>query len=211
MTIPSYRLPPHIEIGSQFAPTFNNVIQESIAGNEQRFARWTKCRGVGNLAYGLLDSEDHTGDFHAILALYRAHFESIYPFRFRDWSDYTASDELIGNGDGSETEFQLVKTYDPSQILLGTPGSLFYVRAITLVSSTPTIKVDGVAQTPTTDYTISSSGLVTFSSAPAGSTEITWTGEFDVPVRFDGPLQIAMREAGLATISSAPIKEVIGE
>jgi uncharacterized protein (TIGR02217 family) len=211
MTIPAYRLPPNIEAGSQFSPTFNNVIQEAISGNEQRYGRWTKCRGVGDVAYGLLSSEaTFDDDFRAIMALYRAHKGSLYPFRFRDWSDYTATNENIGTGDGSEAEFQIRKTYDPSQILLSTPGALTYIRDIFLFVAAPTIKVNGVTIADT-DYTISSSGLLTFDSAPANGHAITWTGEFDVPVRFDGDIQVGMREANIITITSLPIKEVIGE
>lgn len=212
MTIPAYRLPATIERGSHFGPAFKNVIQEAISGNEQRFAQWTKCRCVGDLSYSLLNSTNPTGDFRSILALWRAHFGSLYPFRFKDWGDYQATNELIGTGDGSRTTFQLVKTYDPSQILLNTPGTLFYVRSITLVTGTPTIKVDGVTKTPVTDYTISSSGLVTFVSAPASTKPVTWTGEFDVPVRFDtDQLPVVLNESDLTGIGSIPIKEVIGE
>jgi uncharacterized protein (TIGR02217 family) len=212
MTIPAYRLPEGIERGSGFGPSFRNVIQEAISGNEQRFAQWTKCKGVGDLSYGLLASDDPLGDFAAILAMYRAHFGSLYPFRFRDWSDYIATDELFGTGDASETQFQIVKTYDPSLILLNTPGSLFYVRTITLLASAPVIEVDGVTKTVTTDYTISDSGLVTFTSPPAADKPLTWSGTFDVPVRFDtNRLPVVMNEADLAAIRAIPIKEVIGE
>ncbi|MET0720452.1 MAG: DUF2460 domain-containing protein [Tardiphaga sp.] len=210
MTIPAYRLPEGIERGSGFGPSFRNVIQEAISGNEQRFAQWTKCKGVGDLSYGLLKSDDPLGDFAAILALWRAHFGSLYPFRFRDWSDCTATDELFGTGDGSKIQFQLVKTYDPSLILLNTPGSLFYVRAITLLDGAPTIAVDGV--TITTGYSISSAGLVTFTSPPAAAKSLTWSGTFDVPVRFDtDQLPVVLNEADLAAIRAIPIKEVIGE
>lgn len=213
MTIPAYRLPEGIERGSKFGPTFKNVIQEAISGNEQRFAQWTKCRGVGDLSYGLLTSSNPLGDFAAILALWRAHFGSLIPFRFRDWSDYTATDELFGNGDGSTTSFQLVKTYDPSLILLGSAGSLFYVRSITLPTSTLTIKIDGVTQTIGTDYSvISNTGIIGFTSAPSGGTNLTWSGEFDVPVRFDtDQLPVVLNESDLTEIQSIPIKEVIGE
>jgi len=212
MTIPAYRLPEGIERGSGFGPSFRNVIQEAISGNEQRFAQWTKCRGVGDLSYGLLTSADPLGDFAAIVAMWRAHFGSLYPFRFRDWSDYTVTDEIFGTGDGSQTQFQLVKTYDPSQILLGVPGSLIYVRSITLTATTPVIKLDGVTQTATTDYTINSSGLVTFTTAPTTDAIMQWTGEFDVPVRFDtDQLPVILNEADLASLRSIPIKEVIGE
>jgi uncharacterized protein (TIGR02217 family) len=212
MTIPAYRLPPHIEAGSQFAPVWNNVIQEAIAGNEQRYGKWTKCRGIGDLAYGLLSSEaSHDTYFRAIMAIYRAHKGSLYPFRFRDWSDYTATDENFGTGDGVETEFQIHKTYDPSQILLNTPGSLTYVRDIFLFYAAPTIKVNGVTKTVTTDYTIDAAGLCTFTSAPANGHAITWTGEFDVPVRFDGDIQVGVKESNIITITSLPIREVVGE
>jgi len=209
MTIPAYRLPEGIERGSKFSPTFQNVIQEAISGNEQRFAQWTKCRGVGDISYGLLNSTDSTGDFRAVLAIYRAHFGSLIPFRFRDWSDYIATDEVFGTGAGVVTQFQLTMTYDPAQILLGSPGSLQYVRNITLPNSAPIIKVAGVTKTVVTDYNISAAGLVTFTSAPTGS--LTWTGTFDVPVRFDGPLNIITNESDIIAIGSLPIKEVIDE
>jgi uncharacterized protein (TIGR02217 family) len=212
MTIPSYRLPDRIERGSGFGPSFRNVIQEAISGNEQRFAQWAKCRGVGDLSYGLMKSSDPLGDYRAIVAMFRAHFGSIYPWRFKDWSDYTATNVTFGTGNGSTVAFQLSMTYDPSQILLGTPGSLFYVRNITLPAPSPSIYVDGVLKTVTTDYTISSSGVVTFTSAPANTKLVTWTGTFDVPVRFDtDSLPVIMNAADVATIRSIPIKEVIGE
>lgn len=213
MTIPEYRLPPGIEQGSQFGATFRNVIQEAIAGNEQRFGQWTKCRGVGDLSFGLRSSDDPFGDFAVILAIWRAHRGSLSPFRFRDWSDYKATDELFGNGDGVKTSFQLVKTYDPSQILLGTPGTLFYVRSITLPADALTIKVDGVVQSPGIDYAIiDNAGIASFSSAPSNGTVLTWSGEFDVPVRFDtDQLPVVIDEADLVSIRSIPIKEVIGE
>ena len=209
MTIPAYRLPEGIERGSGFGPTFRNVIQEAISGNEQRFAQWTKCRGVGDLSYGLLTSADPLGDFRAILSLYRAHFGSLFPFRFRDWSDYTATNEVFGTGNGSKVSFQLSMTYDPSLILLGTSGSFFYVRDITLLASTPVIKIDNVV---TTAYTISDAGAVTFTTAPAADEQLTWSGLFDVPVRFDtDTLPVVLNEADLASVRSIPIKEVIGE
>jgi uncharacterized protein (TIGR02217 family) len=209
MTIPAYRLPEWIEKGSSFGPAFRNVIQEAISGNEQRFAQWTKCRLTGDLSYGLQNSSDPLGDFRAILSLWRGHFGSLYPFRFKDWGDYIATNEVFGTGDGSRTAFQLTKTYDPQAILLGTQGSFFYVRNITLPTSITEIKIDNVV---TTAYTISDSGLVTFTTAPASGKQIVWSGEFDVPVRFDSDqLPIVLSESDITSIRSIPIKEVIGE
>lgn len=209
MTIPTYRLPEGIERGSQFGPTFRNVIQEAISGNEGRFAQWTKCRATGNVAFGLQNSSDPNGDFNAIVAMWRAHFGSLLPFRFRDWSDYQAFDEPFASGDGITRAFQICKVYDPSYKLLGIPGTLTYVRNITLLDGTPSIKVNGVV---TTALTISASGLVTFTTAPPAGQSLNWTGQFDVPVRFDtDQLEVVTNEADLTSIRSLPIKEVIGE
>jgi uncharacterized protein (TIGR02217 family) len=209
MTIPAYRLPEYIERGSRFGPRYRNVIHEGAAGNEQRFAQWTKCRGEGDLGWGLQNSTDKLGDFRAILSLFRAHFGSLYPFRFRDWSDYVATNEVFGTGTGSQTAFQLTMTYDPQLILLGMQGSFFYVRSITLLALTPEIRINNVV---TTAYTISSSGLVTFTTAPTTGAQLTWSGEFDVPVRFDSDaLPVVMNEADLTSLQNIPIKEVIGE
>jgi uncharacterized protein (TIGR02217 family) len=209
MTVPDYRLPEHIERGSGFGPTFKNVIQEAISGNEQRFAQWGRCRSVGSISYGLQDSADRDGTFQAILAMWRAHYGSLRPFRFRDWSDYQATNEVFGTGDGTTRAFQLTRTYDPSLILTGLAGSLFYVREIILLASTPVIKDNNVV---TTAYTISSSGLVTFTSAPANTHQLTWSGEFDVPVRFDtDQLPVIMNEGNIIAINALSIKEVLGE
>jgi uncharacterized protein (TIGR02217 family) len=76
---------------------------------------------------------------------------------------------------------------------------------------TPEIKKAGVVQTPGTHYSISSSGLVTFVTAPAAGAQLVWSGEFDVPVRFDSDtLPTVMNEADLVSVRSIPIKEVIG-
>lgn len=212
MTIAAYRLPENIESGSGFGPSWSNVVHESIAGTEQRFGRWTRCRGVGDLSLGLQASEDPIGDFRAIYAMFLAHRGSLYPWRFRCEYDCIAEDEPFGTGDGSETQFQLVMTYDPSFILLGIAGALFYVRDIVLLASAPVIKINGVTKTVTTDYSVSDAGLVTFTSAPSVGADLTWSGTFDIPVRFDtDSLPIIMNAGDLAGIRSIPIKEVIGE
>ena len=45
--------------------------------------------------------------------------------------------------------------------------------------------MNGVPKTITTDYSIdATTGIVTFVSQPSVGAPLTWTGEFDVPVRF---------------------------
>jgi uncharacterized protein (TIGR02217 family) len=211
MALPTYRLPPDIEEGAQGGPEFSTVIQESVSGQEQRVKVWAKCRAKYDIAYSVLNSEDPVGSYRAVLALFYAHNGRFRPFRFKDWSDYQASDTNFGTGDGSVTMFQLSKIYDPSDILLDVPGSLTYRREIYLLATTPVIKKNGVIQTVTTHYTISSSGLVTFVTPPTTGHALTWSGEFDIPVRFDTDyLPVIMNVNSIAQISSISLREVIG-
>lgn len=214
MAFPTYRLPPDVEVGMRGGPTYYNVIQEAISGVEQRIRVWAKCRGMWDCGYTILDTEETSGTFREVLALFRAHFGSLYPFPFKDWGDYQLDAEQIGTGDGSDTTFQVIKTYDPSQLILGSPGSRTYVREIYLPRSGLVVKVNGVTQTLTTHYSISSTGLITFVSAPTNGHAITVTGEFDVPVRFNigqgEPLPISINENNIAQIEPFSIREVIG-
>jgi len=185
MAFPTYRLPPDIEEGAQGGPEFSTVIQESVSGQEQRVRVWAHCRARYDIGYSVLHSDDPVGSYRAVVALFYGHAGRLRPFRFKDWGDFQAEDTNFGTGDGSDTTFQLSKTYDPSLILLNTPGSFTYTREIYLLSTTPTIKVNGVTQTLTTHYTISATGLVTFVTPPPNGHAITFSGEFDIPVRFD--------------------------
>lgn len=214
MAFPTYRLPPEVEVGMRGGPAWYNIIQESVSGQEQRVRTWAKCRGVWQCGYSILDSEETSGTYAAVLSLAMAHHGSLIPFPFKNWGDFTLTNERIGTGDGSETEFQAIKTYDPSQILLNTPGALTYVRQIYLLRSGLVVKVDGVTKTLTTDYTIGPTGVITFTSAPADTKPITITGEFDTPVRLDlgpgEPLPIIINENNIAQIEPFGIREVIG-
>lgn len=211
MTFSTYRLPSDVEEGAQGGPEFSTVIQESVSGQEQRVKVWAKCRAKYDIAYSVLHSDDPVGSYRAVLALFYAHNGRFRPFRFKDWSDFEADDTNFGTGDGSETIFQLAKTYDPSLVLLNTPGSLTYTRDIYLLATTPVIKVNNVTQTVTTHYTISDTGLVTFVTPPTTGHALTWTGEFDIPVRFDVDyLPVAMNVNSIASINSISLREVIG-
>jgi uncharacterized protein (TIGR02217 family) len=91
--------------------------------------------------------------------------------------DYKATGQLLGTGDGVQTQFQLVKSY-PS-------GSVVEVRTISKpVTGTVRIYKDGIEQLSGWMANITT-GLITFNTPPALGVEVTADFEFDVPVRFD--------------------------
>lgn len=105
-----------------------------------------------------------------------AHFYIVkgraYSFRFKDWTDYQATDQAMA--EVTPTVWQLVKRYNI--------GGYEHVRTITKpVLGTVAIKVGGSPVVPSEiDYL---TGLVTFGSTPGSAP--TASMEFDVPVRFD--------------------------
>lgn len=197
----------------QGGPTFNNYVHPAIAGKEQRVRVRNLCRWRWTAGYSILNYEESAGTFQAVNALFIAHIGSLFPFPFKPHGDSTLTDELIGTGDGFEDEFQITKTYDPGTLLGASPVRT-YVREIYLPRSGLVVKVNNVTKTLTTDYTISSTGLITFTAPPSNGHSVKVTGEYDVPVRFDlgpdEPLPMTINEAGLAQIEPFPIIELIG-
>lgn len=124
---------------------------------------------------------DRRGDFKAFL--------------FKDWTDFQCVDSEIGVGDGVVAAFQASKTY--------TAGSNPYLRIIRHIKSgTLVVKVAGVTKTLTTHYTVSDTGLITFTGGniPTLGQVVTISCDFYVPVRFDGDAFSPSIPGGLADI-----------
>jgi len=82
----------------------------------------------------------------------------------------------FGAGDGSTKVFQLSRAFGA--------GGFTFVEPVQNLNGAPSIYVGGVLKNAGTDYTISSTGLVTFSSAPANAVALTWTGGYYYRCRF---------------------------
>lgn len=162
------RLPDEIEQGAVGGPGFSTTISVFSSGFERRNQNWARHRAKWNISYGV--SED---TFKDVLAFFYGRRGRARGFRFKDWADFTATGEFVATGDGTKTDFQLIKTYD---------GAFPYVRKITRpISSTVQLYVNG-APAGAADHGL---GMYHFTSPPPAGATITWSGEFDVPVRFD--------------------------
>jgi len=203
MAIDNVRLPVEVEQGATGGPRFSTSIQTALSGIEQRIAEWDVARCEYDVGYGVMNR----AMLDEVIALFRDRRGSAYPFRFKAWEDYEATNVSIGTGDGSLAAFQLVKVY--SRIFET-------IRAIQLpVSDTVQIKVAGVLKTETTHYTVDySTGLVTFTAGniPTAGQAITATFEFDTPVRFaEDTLKVSMTMIDPGNIPSIPLIEVLSE
>lgn len=98
----------------------------------------------------------------------------LHAFRLVDEIDHDATDEVFGAGDGTTTLFQLNK--------ISEVDGATYTRNVYALPAVPVLKVNGVA---TTDFDVNlRTGQVRFDVAPAAAAQLTWSGAFDIWVRF---------------------------
>jgi len=133
------------------------------SGAEQRNSAWQDARCVWDVSHGVKNDVQ----LAELIAFFRVMKGRANAFRFKDWQDYQAGANGIFVMITSVT-FQMVKRY--------TSGGQNYDREIYKPVS-GTIAVTG-GVTPSVNHL---TGVVTVASG----TPTSWTGEFDVPARFD--------------------------
>ena len=206
MAFHEVRFPDNISRGARGGPERRTQIVELASGDEGRNASWANSRRRYDAAYGIRRADD----LAAVVAFFEARNGRLYGFRWKDWADFksclpsgtpAATDQVIGTGDGAMTAFQLVKSY--------VSGAQTWTRTITKpVAGTVRVAIDGVEQTSgwSVDTT---TGIVSFATAPAAGATITAGFEFDVPVRFDtDTLDVTLDIERLGSITSIPLIEV---
>ena len=206
MAFHEVRFPDDISRGARGGPERRTQVVELASGDEERNASWANSRRRYDAAYGIRRADD----LAAVIAFFEARGGRLYGFRWKDWADYksclpsqtpAATDQSIGTGDGTTTDFLLVKVY--------ASGSQTWTRTITKpVAGTVLIAIDGTEATSgwSVDTT---TGLIAFTAAPASGAAITAGFEFDVPVRFEtDTLDVTLDIERLGSITSIPLIEV---
>lgn len=164
-----------------------------------------------------LDGRD-IAEVHQVISFFRARRGNHRSFLYKDWADFqtvspdlpiSPTDQVLGVGDGTNKVFNLVTTYPDDG---GNPE----VRRITYpVSGSVRVALDAVEKTETTDWSINytdGSGQITFVTAPGPGVQVTWGGQFYVPVRFVQSLQqISLRTFQSGEWPTLDIVEVTGE
>jgi uncharacterized protein (TIGR02217 family) len=187
MGIVETNFPDNIAYGSQSGPSFNTSIVRTTSGRETRNARWQVPLRQLNVKYGIRS----IADLHTVIEFYNARRGPHIGFRIKDFLDYSTDpnhtpessapdfeDVVIGTGDGSTTEFQLVKKYTDA-------GETTTYNIEKPVSGTIVVGVNGVEKTITTDFTVSTvTGVVTFLVAPPLGEDVTAGCDYDIPARF---------------------------
>ncbi len=153
-------------------PEWSNTGKSTVSGRDFYVAHWSSARYTRRLQYEVLRAGAEA-EFQNLIGFFNKHRGDFDTWLFDDPDDNTVVDQQVGTGNGTTTQFQLLRArggfadpvYEPHS---SGPGL-------------PVIKVNSVVQS--SGYTIGANGVLTFSSAPA-SGPITWSGQFYWRCRF---------------------------
>lgn len=169
---------PGIEWNVKKTPIFSTRVLTSRSGMEYRAANWSYGKYRWQLSYAVLrQNRGGLTELQELLGFCLARQGMFEDFLYSDPTDNSVTGQLLGVGNGAQTDFPLVRTLgvwtDPNLV----------ANAITAVY------VNGVEQTLTTDYTIEQIGKFGLDAirlttpAPFGE-EVTADFSYYFPVRF---------------------------
>jgi uncharacterized protein (TIGR02217 family) len=158
------------------APLWSTKVQRSVGGKELRAAFYSAPIWTWTLSYEILRQATAFQELQQLVGFFNARRGRYDSFLFSDPSDNAVVTQNFGTGDDVKTAFQLVRDYGA--------GGFTGRENVYDLAGAPQIFVNAVLKTVTTDYTIGSTGVVTFVVAPAAAAALTWTGSFYRRVRF---------------------------
>jgi uncharacterized protein (TIGR02217 family) len=191
---------------AQIRPSFSTRIVGLASGQEYRSSMWADARLSYDIGPALVDD----AAVSSLIAFFRARHGAARAFRLLDPSDHsshamtaapTATDVVLGEGDGVTADFALIKSYGN--------GEAAQIRRITHpVVGSVLVAVDGVAASGWSVI----DGIVRFTQAPASGATITAGFQFHVPVRFASDvLEVAGVTHNAAELSGVDLIEVKGD
>ena len=208
MSFHEVRFPANLSFGSVGGPERRTEVVTLTSGFEERNTPWAQSRRRYDAGVGLRSLDDVA----ALIAFFEARKGQLFGFRWKDWAHYksglpsrdvTFEDQPIAIGDGSRTDFQLVKTYNS--------GGASQIRAITKpVAGTVKVGLQGDELAEGVHFNVDTgTGIVSFVSPPAADERVTAGFEFDVPVRFDTDrIQVSVASFQAGDVPNVSVVEV---
>jgi hypothetical protein len=154
-------------------PLFNTRVATAVSLNEFRASFSASPIYQMKLSYDVLRDQTINStvydEWRPLIGFFLARQGKFDSFLYEHPDDHTATAQSFGTGDGLTANFSLVRT-------LGSfTERVANVNVITEVS---------VNNTPTSNYTISSVGTITFNTPPADAATLDWTGTYYYRCRF---------------------------
>jgi uncharacterized protein (TIGR02217 family) len=148
----------------------NTIKHDALSGKNVRLANWTYPKYHYELPFNVLRSAAAYQEWQMLEGFYNSVNGPAGLWAYDDPNDDTVTSQGFGEGDGATTSFQLVRAFG------GQAAPVF------LVSGTPSITIDG---TPTTAFSVSAYGVVSFETPPPASALLVWSGSYFMPCQFD--------------------------
>ncbi|MDG1419250.1 MAG: DUF2460 domain-containing protein [Maricaulis sp.] len=193
-----------VGLGAVGGPRRLTEIVPLVSGAEERNSPWADSRRHWDAGPGVRSADD----LQDLLAFFEARRGQLHGFRFCDPLDHqscapsavpSATDQLIGTGDGAMTEFALRKIY-------ASGAQSWSRRIVKPVAGSVIVAVDGAVSAASVD---TATGLVTLAEAPVAGAVVSAGFVFDCPVRFDTDrLEISMDFIAAGAAPSVPLIEL---
>lgn len=174
MTVPTFPTIPGLTYPVKRAPMWRTDREESFSGIETRYPTRNLPKWAYELEFSVLRSSTALPEWQELASFFNNLQGANGLFKYVDPMDGTATAQPFGQGDGAETDFQLVRT--------GPPGGGTFSEPVYAPITITEITVGGV---PTVAYTIGDTGVITFAVAPGDGDALVWTGTFGWLVRAD--------------------------
>lgn len=148
---------------------FNTMVQASKTGKELRVAQRAYPMYRIGLKFNFLRDSTTYPELRSLGGFYMSRTGPADSFLFTEPDDASVTDQLLGTGNGTQTDFQALRTF-------GT-----FVEPVFNINTITNVKVNGSV---TAAYTLQPNGVIRLNvAAPAGQS-VTWTGSYYFRVRF---------------------------
>lgn len=201
-----------LALSGRGGPQRKTEITVQASGQEQRLARWRHGRRRYEIGSGLKSRQD----LMMLVDFFEARRGRLYGFRFHDVLDgcsvagnkaLSATDQILGYGDGVTARFQLRKAY-------GQDPAIYWRPIRKPCKGTVRVAVNGVELVADRDFSCdTATGQILFAQTcvPSLSSLVTAGFEFDVPVRFENDvLDFAYDALGTGEVPSIMLLELLG-
>lgn len=188
------RLPVDVSPRVQVTPRFMTSIKQLRGGGEYRNGLWDHPLREYEVQYNARERGRVETELLTFIMRTRG---SLNGFRVRDWSDYQATNQFLGVGDGTTSFFPFQKQYGDYSRRISKPDN-----------TTITVTQDGTTVNPNNYFVDLDNGNLVFVNTPPAGATFRWSGEFDVPCRFeDDALSVIMHTDTIASVQSVGLRE----
>lgn len=172
MTLPVFPVVPGLGWSVNRTTEWSTPKADSLSGKSIRYANWTFPKRHFTLTINVMRTAAAFIEWQTFEGFFNLVQGAFGPFAYDDPNDDTAVNQGFGQGDGVTTAFQLTRA-----LAVGVSAEpVFLVNTLSAIN---------VAGTPTSAYSISAYGLVTFNTPPALGAALTWSGTYWWACQFD--------------------------